>query len=264
MVQRGIVTFTSDFGLRGGYVAQVKGVILGLAPGVSIVDVTHQLGPQNVVEGAFVLSEIVDAFPPGTVHLAVVDPGVGTERRLIAVALASQWFVVPDNGVVSVAAHGRTVEGIWEITEPSLRRGRVSSTFHGRDVLAPAVAHLVLGGAPAELGPACDSFISVKQLHATESDGALWGEVIVADSFGNLITNIAGARVAGVSPEKWTIDVASRRIDGLSRTYGEHPRGSLVALVGSGDWVEIAVVGGNAAARLHAGQGTAVVMRRKA
>src|SRR4051812_28295024 len=139
----GIVTLTTDFGVNGPYVAALKGILLSMAPGTQLVDVCHTISPQNILEGAFVLAGIVDAFPRGTVHLAVVDPGVGTDRRLIAVLLDDQWFVLPDNGLITGAARGRAVEGIWEIINPALRRPTVAPTFHGRDILAPAAAHLV-------------------------------------------------------------------------------------------------------------------------
>ena len=132
----GILTLTTDFGMGGPYVAALKGVLLDLAPGTQFVDVCHTISPQNILEGGFVLAGIVDVFPKGTVHLAVVDPGVGTERRLIAVSVADQWFVLPDNGLITGVARGRTPAGIWEITNPALRRsdrlGHVSRARHPR------------------------------------------------------------------------------------------------------------------------------------
>ncbi len=162
----GIVTLTTDFGLTGPYVAAMKGVLLGKVPGVHLVDVCHTIGPQDVLEGSFVLAAIVDAFPAGTVHLAVVDPGVGTERKLIAVALADQWFVLPDNGLISGAALGRSPAGIWEITTPAIARATIAPTFHGRDIFAPAAAHLLMGREPAELGPARSQVHHARQFRA--------------------------------------------------------------------------------------------------
>src|SRR5262245_12595230 len=137
MGRPGILTLTTDFGTEAPYVAAMKGVVLGLAPGTQFVDVSHAIAPQNILEGAFVLAEVVDAFPPGTVHLGVVDPGVGTDRRLIAATVADQWFVLPDNGLITGVVWNRTPAGVWEITNPSIRRATVSATFHGRDILAP-------------------------------------------------------------------------------------------------------------------------------
>src|SRR6202044_2618000 len=141
-------------------------------------------------EGGFVLAGIVDVFPAGTVHLAVIDPGVGTERRLIAVEVAEQWFVLPDNGLITGVVRGRTPTAIREITNPALRRSIVSATFHGRDILAPASAHLLRGGDPAELGPAREQFIKLRNFEPTADGHGFVGEVIFRDTFGNLITNI--------------------------------------------------------------------------
>jgi S-adenosylmethionine hydrolase len=258
----GILTLTTDFGLGGPYVAEVKGVVLGLAPGTQLVDVSHTIAPQNILEGSFVLASVVDAFPAGTVHLAVVDPGVGTDRRLIAVALADQWFVLPDNGLITAAVRDRTPGGTWEIVNPRIRRKSVSATFHGRDILAPAAAHLLMGGDPAELGPARTRFITLRNLEPTRNENGFVGEIIFRDSFGNLVTNVAAEKLAATPPEAWTIEVAGTRIQGLSRTYGDHPPGTLVALAGSTGWIEISIVNGDAARQLAAGPGTTVWITR--
>jgi S-adenosylmethionine hydrolase len=259
----GIVTLTTDFGTSGPYVAAMKGILLGLAPAARLVDVCHTIGPQNILEGAFVLAGIVEAFPGGTVHLAVVDPGVGTDRRLIAVSLAGQWFVLPDNGLITGAARGRTPAGIWELTNPALRRPTVAPTFHGRDILAPAAAHLVRGGDPAELGPLRDGFDTLRNFEPTVNPDGLTGEVIFRDTFGNLITNLEAERLAGVPPGAWTVEVAGTQIEGLVRTYGECPTGTLVALIGSSGAVEIAAVNGDASEQLSAGTGSTVRIRTK-
>ncbi len=148
-----ILTLTTDFGSEGLYVAAVKGVVLGLAGHVQLVDVTHTISPQNILEGAFILSGLIDVFPKGTVHLAVVDPGVGTDRRLIVASVADHWFVLPDNGLLSAVVRDRPPSGIWEIANPAFRRVPVSATFHGRDILAPAAAHLLVGGEPSSSAP---------------------------------------------------------------------------------------------------------------
>src|SRR5262249_32540878 len=159
------------------------------------------------------------AFPAGTVHLAVVDPGVGTDRRLIVVALADQWFVLPDNGLVTGAARGRTPAGIREITNPFLARPRVTPTFHGRDILAPAAAHLVRGGDPAALGPVRSSFHTLPNFEPTAQAHGFAGEILYRDPFGNLITNIAEETLRGRPRGEWIIDVAGSRIAGLVLTY---------------------------------------------
>lgn len=259
----GILTLTTDFGFEGPYAAAVKGVVLGLAPGTQVVDVCHTIAPQNVLEGAFVLAAIVDAFPEGTVHLAVVDPGVGTDRRMIVASVAGQWFVLPDNGLLSVVARNHAPSGIWEIANPAIRRPKVAPTFHGRDIFAPAAAHLLLGRDPAELGPTRTKFVSLHNFQATRDDDGFIGEVIFRDSFGNLITNIHSDWFGEVPRDGWIVEVAGSRVEGLGLTYAERPPGSLVALVGSSGWVEVSVVNGDAGRLLTAGPGTTIWMRRR-
>jgi S-adenosyl-L-methionine hydrolase (adenosine-forming) len=258
----GIVTLTTDFGNVGSYVAAMKGILLGMAPGAVLVDVCHTVSPQNILEGAFVLSGIVEAFPAGTVHLAVIDPGVGTDRRLIAVSTAGQWFVLPDNGLITGVARGRAVDGIWVLTNPALRRPTVAPTFHGRDILAPAAAHLARGGDPAELGPVRTRFITLRNFEPTADPNGFVGEIIFRDAFGNLITNIAAGRMEDVPAGNWTVEVGGMRIEGLVRTYGDRPTGTLISLIGSSGWLEIAVVNGDASEQLSAGPGSTVWIRR--
>jgi S-adenosyl-L-methionine hydrolase (adenosine-forming) len=257
----GILTLTTDFGLGGPYVAALKGVLLELGPGTQFVDVCHTISPQNILEGGFVLAAIVDVFPKGTVHLAVIDPGVGTERRLIAVSVADQWFVLPDNGLITGVVRGTKPAGIWEITNPSLRRKVVSATFHGRDILAPAAAHLIRGGEPSELGRRIEKFITLRNFEPNADEHGFVGEVIFRDTFGNLITNINADHLAKARPDAWVLEIAGERIEGILRTYADRPPGSLIALIGSSGWVEVAVVNGDAARQLTAGSGTTVWAR---
>jgi S-adenosylmethionine hydrolase len=263
MTKLPIVTLTTDFGLSGPYVAALKGVLLDLAPGAQLIDVCHTISPQNILEGGFVLGAIVDAFPKGTVHLVVVDPGVGTDRRLIAASFSDQWFVLPDNGLLTGVARGRRPAGIWELTNPSLRRSVVSATFHGRDILAPAAAHLVRGGDPAELGSPRAKFVSLRNFEPNGDEQGYVGEVIYRDAFGNLITNINVDHLGETPRESWSIEIAGERVEGILRTYGERPSGTLIALVGSSGWVEVAIVNGDAAHQLTAGAGTTVWFRRR-
>jgi S-adenosylmethionine hydrolase len=210
-----------------------------------------------------VLAGIIEAFPAGTVHLAVIDPGVGTDRRLIAASIAGQWFVLPDNGLLSGVARGRSHEGIWEISNPELRRGKVSATFHGRDILAPAAAYLAQGGDPARLGPSLSNFIRLRNFEPTPDSHGFVGEVIFKDSFGNLISNINIDHLAGSSLDDWVVEIANQRVEGLCRTYADRPTGTLLAVVGSSGWVEVAIVNGDAARYLSAGSGTTVWVRRR-
>ena len=259
----GIVTLTTDFGYEGPYVAAMKGILLGMAPGATLVDVCHSIAPQNVLEGAFVLEGIVEAFPAGTIHLVVVDPGVGTARRLLVAKAAGQWFVLPDNGLITGVARSRGVEAAWELSNRRLARREVAPTFHGRDVLAPAAAHLLKGGDPAEMGPPTEQYVTLRNFEPTPAEQGWIGEVIFRDAFGNLITNIKDDQVASRPPDAWAVEVGGRRIEGIVRTYGDRQPGTLVALLGSSGWVEVAVVNGDAGRLLSAGPGATVWLRPK-
>ena len=259
----GILTLTTDFGHQGGYVAAMKGVILTHAPDVQLVDVSHEIAPQNILEGAFLLAGLLEAFPTGTIHLAVIDPGVGTDRRLVAARVADQWVVAPDNGLLGGVLQGRSAQEIREITNPAIRRAEVSSTFHGRDILAPAAAHLLLGGAPAELGPIRERWITLANFEPRVDDSGVTGEVIFKDTFGNLITNVRRSHLSGRQADSWSVEIAGEQIAGLRRTYGDDPPGSLIALAGSSGWMEIAVVNGDAGRTLGGGPGMTVWFRKR-
>ena len=260
-MRSGLLTLTTDFGPDGPYVAAMKGVVLGLAPGTRLVDVSHAIAPQDVAGGAFVLAQVVDWFPPGTVHLAVVDPGVGTDRRLVVVEARGQRLVLPDNGLFGGVIEEPGPWRAWEILDPRWRRADASATFHGRDILAPVAAHLLNGGDPADVGPPVVDLLRLPTPAPAFVGRDLVGEVVFVDPFGNLITNIARPDLGDEGPGAWTVEVLGRSIPGLVRAYGERPAGSLVALVGSGDRVEVAVVNGDAARWLGAARGARVVLR---
>lgn len=262
-----IITLTTDFGADGPYVAAMKGVILGLAPGCQIVDVSHAISPQAIGEGAFVLASVVESFPAGTIHVAVIDPGVGTDRALVAVELDEQWFLAPDNGLLAGMSQllGKAPTTIHELTNPEIRRSRISSTFHGRDLLAPAAAYLANHpGGVAGLGPARTQLQPLAGANwslSAEQEGRLVGQVLYRDRFGNLITNLRASHwncEPGAAAYPCRLEIEGVAITTLSRTYGEHPPGSLLALTGSSGWLEVAVVNGSAADRLRADVGTIV------
>ncbi len=252
-----ILTLTSDFGANGSYVAAMKGVVLSAVPDARLVDVSHAIGPQNIVEGAFVLTGLVDTFPPGSVHLAVVDPGVGTARRLIAARMADQWFVAPDNGLLSYVARDHEPTEVFEIDNPSIRRRSVSNTFHGRDILAPAAAHLLLGRAASDLGPLRHGLLTLPAIEPRSGDGVIFGEVIFRDSFGNLITNVPGSWLDPATND-WRVEVAGHVPAEFCRTYADRPPGTLVGLVGSQGHVELSLVMGDASRYLGVGPGVTV------
>jgi len=258
-----ILTLITDFGLSGPYVAEMKGVVLSRVPDARLVDITHQIAPQDILEAAFVLAAAYEAFPPGTVHLGVIDPGVGTSRRLIAAQIDEHWFVLPDNGLLTHVARGRQPTAVFEIDNPEIARTEISRTFHGRDILAPAAAYLLDGGNPEALGPRRHGVETLPALEPRCEEQGVLGEVIFRDSFGNLITNVPGTLVTETSLDSWEVEIAGQIIHGLTTTYGLHPPGTLVSLVGSTGRIEVSLVNGDAARHLNVGPGTTVWFRRK-
>ena len=185
-----MITLTTDFGLSDPYVAEMKGVILTINPKATIIDITHGIEKFNIRMAAFVLASAAPYFPKGTVHLTVVDPGVGTERRAIMVQTKLGYFVGPDNGVLMLAAQSQGIERIHEISNPNLMLPQTSSTFHGRDIFAPAAAHLDCGVKPSEFGEEIKNPVSTLFAAVQQNNGVLTGEILHIDSFGNIVTNI--------------------------------------------------------------------------
>lgn len=252
-----IITYTTDFGLADSYVAQMKGEILRINPDVRLIDVTHEVPAQDVTRAALILNDIVDSFPSDTIHLAVVDPGVGSNRRLVAAEMAGQRFVGPDNGLFGCVAKRHPPTQAVRVDEPRFWRqlpagSSPSSTFHGRDILAPVAAHISRGVDLAELGPALEDALQPTRLPEPQvTPGRIVGEVLWTDTFGNLITNIDGSLLASIAG-RIVIEIAGQRIVGLAKFYFEQPAGALLALIGSHGLLEISVNCGSAAERLHA------------
>ena len=259
-----IVTLTTDFGGRDAWVAAMKGVILGIARAarqtVELVDVTHEVAPHDVLEGALALEAAAPFFPPATVHLAVVDPGVGTARRGLALAARAQVFVGPDNGLFTPFLDGGAWTA-WEVAAREFRLDAVSRTFHGRDVFAPAAAHIATGVDPSRLGPCVTDPVRLVWPEARAAGAGVAGVVLHADRFGNLVTSLPGDAVAGLPGGGATVSVAGRTVP-LVGTYAELGRGKLGALVGSSGRVEIAVREGSAARALRARRGMPIVVSR--
>lgn len=244
------MTLTTDFGTQDAFVGTMKGVILSRCPGVQLVDLTHEVPPEAIRIGALRLASAVPFFPEGTVHLAVVDPGVGGARRPIAAEARGQRFVGPDNGVLSLVAP-RSAPG-WravELTSQEHRLPQVSNTFHGRDVFAPAAAHLACGGALQDLGEAVESMVELLIPPAQRSGRIIRGVVLDIDRFGNLLTNICAADLAGSHVEQVSVGVL--RLHGLSTSYDADQEA--VAVIDSAGQLEIAVPRGNAAQKLNVG-----------
>jgi len=260
-----IITLTTDFGARDGYVGAMKGVILTIAPQTTIVDVAHGIPPQDVAAGAVALAQAAPLYPPGTIHVAVIDPGVGGNRADILVEAGGQLFVGPDNGVLSLVARGP--RQIFRIESPEFRRDPVSPTFHGRDVFAVAAARLAAGTRPMDAGPILDSMVEITRAPARRATGVIEGEVIHVDGFGNLITSLPGDVLKGAGDSDIGVEVDGG--EGLfaplvGRTFSDVEPGALVAYVGSGGQVEIARRDGSAARRMDASRGTVVRVRTPA
>ena len=247
--RRSPVAMVSDFGLIDSYVGVMKGVILGIAPGVSIVDITHQMPPQNVAAARFTLGTAVKYFPEGTVFLAVVDPGVGTQRRAIALNVDNHYFVGPDNGIFSAILEHPSAIAAVALTNPNYwRTPAPRTTFHGRDIFAPAAAHLANGVPLQALGEAIapETLTRLTPPKPQTTSNGWVGHIQSIDHFGNLITTIPGEWVTDAS---WFIQTEQDSIPG-GQTYGVAQPGQLVALVGSHGWVEIAQNQGNGAIAL--------------
>ena len=269
---RPIVALTSDFGLTDGYVASMKGVILEIAPDATIVDVAHNLPPHDVPHAAFVLGTTFTYFPSHTVHVAVVDPGVGTDRRPLLLTTPGGSFVGPDNGLFTYVLRsygaGASPEGgfmqLVSVDVPSDCEAFVldrkehwlrptSATFHGRDVFAPVAAHLASGAAPEDLGSPTGTVVCLNVPDPADQDDGVLGWVVYVDRFGNLVSNIEGRAVA----ERLSgVEIEGVRIEVLSRSYEEAD--GLLAIIGSHGFVEVAVREGSAAEVLKAGVGTPV------
>lgn len=248
-----IVTLTSDFGLRDPYVAEMKAVILSISPGVTIVDVTHEIEKFNIRLGALMLATAVPSFPLGTVHVAVVDPGVGTDRRTIIIQTQQCFLVGPDNGLLVLAAEKQGVIRVHEITNPKLMSPLVSSTFHGRDVFAPAAAHIVNGVSPNEFGKQIRDVVKPKFAKVVRCTNEIIGEVLHIDGFGNVITNISSEEIPDIDTTGWLkVELPNKNLKVmLGKTYGEAQPDEALILVGSHGYVELAVNRGSAAEKFH-------------
>jgi S-adenosylmethionine hydrolase len=250
-----IITLTTDFGTDSPFVAAMKGVLLSINPAARLIDLSHDIPPFNVRHVSFFLAEALPYFPPGTLHVVVVDPEVGSHRDVLFVAVAGQRLLVPDNGCWTLLAEGHSRPlRVIRLTEPRFWRPIVSSTFHGRDIFAPAAAYLSLGVNPTELGPITTEWRQLAWPAPTRHGDHLKGEVIFVDHFGNLITNICGAALPATTKRITVAGATAQRV----RAYADAPNGELVALVSSNGLLEVAEVQGNASRRLGVGVGAPV------
>jgi S-adenosyl-L-methionine hydrolase (adenosine-forming) len=254
------ITLLTDFGLHDGYNGVLKGVIWGILPGAQIADISHNIAPQNIAEGALILARTAFFFPAGTVHVAVVDPGVGTARRPVAIRAGEHTFVGPDNGLFTLVMqraekNGWAVEAVT-LDQPKYWLPRVSNVFHGRDLFSPVAAHLASGVPLQDVGsPISDPVRLDLPLPVRTAQGWI-GRVLAADIYGNIATNLYRSDLDGMTVKR--IRIAGEEIQGMVRTFGDRPVGELIALFDSDDELAISVVNGNAAERLKIGPGAEV------
>jgi len=254
-----VITLLTDFGTKDGFVGTMKGVIWQICPAAQIADISHEISPQNVREGAIALWRAAPYFPQGTVHIAVVDPGVGTARRGLAARLGTQYVVGPDNGLFTPMIEDARSAGLETrfvaLENPRYWLQNVSHTFHGRDVFAPVGAHLATGVALEELGPVFSDPVLLPLSRPVKTANGFIAHISVVDNFGNLTTDLPATMIAGRSVK---IVINGRVIEGLSTSYGHHKPGDLVALIDSENYLEVAVVNGSGAKTLNAKVGDEV------
>ncbi len=262
MSESRIVTFTTDFGLNDPFVGTMHGVVLNIHPDTTIVDVCHAIASYDVFDGAWTIAQAYRFFPPRTVHVVVVDPGVGSARRPIVVETDNHIFVAPDNGVLSMIEVREPKFTVRHITAERYFLQPVSQTFHGRDIFAPIAGWLSKGVAPSEFGPEISDYVRLPLPQVERiGENSLRGVVLKVDKFGNLITNIGeldAPALFGKAPAAVSILIAGQTITGVRQSYAEGGDDEFFAIVGSSGYLEIATRQASAAERLSAGVGTAV------
>ncbi len=259
-----IIALLTDFGMRDYYAGAMKGVILQINPKATIVDITHEIEPQDVFHGAFLLRQVFPFFPVKTIFLAVIDPTVGTRRRILAARYNERIVIAPDNGLMTLLHRDGILEEIRVIENRQLFATNPTHTFQGRDIMAPVAAHLSLNGSLMNLGPVADHIELLDLVRPTaHADGTLEGQVILVDHFGNLITNIStmdlGSR--GSAWKFWHVLIGPHDIGPIRMTYADAPAGHPVALIGSTALLEIAINGGNAARQLDLQRGATILLK---
>ena len=257
------ITLTTDFGLTDPYVGVMKGVIFGIDPAANVIDITHAIEPQNIVQGAHILEAAHRYFPENTVHVAVVDPGVGTPRRAIAVEAMGQRFVAPDNGILTPVL--KTGARVYQLTEEKYFLSPRSATFHGRDIFAPAAAWIASGVELSKMGPLIKDAKTLDLPEVTAKDNCLTGEIIHIDHFGNLVSNIPAQKIEEIfsGGKLFSIQLGKHKIRGLVPSYAAGQPGKASGIINSWERLEIFIAGGNAQTELcgHLGQPVTITMQ---
>ncbi len=257
-MRRPIITLTTDFGLSDHYVGTMKGVILGIARDAQILDISHEVAPFEVMDGAFTIAQAYPFFPKGSVHVVVVDPGVGSARRPVLAEAAGQFFIAPDNGVLTMM-YERERHKVRAITNESFFLPGPSRTFHGRDVFAPCAAWLAGGRRPAEFGKLIRDYVQLGVLKPQRVGKRVWsGTVIRVDRFGNLITNLHVDEFGDIRKRSFELSVGLRRVGRLCSTYAEAGAEEFFAIVGSSGYIEVSLNQGSAAKQMGCGAGAPV------
>jgi S-adenosylmethionine hydrolase len=258
-----IITLTTDFGTKSPYVAAMKGVLLASNPGANLIDLTHEVPPQNIRFASFFLAGALPFFPKPAVHLVVVDPGVGSSRAILCVDLDGCILVGPDNGFwCPLCQKLKAQPKVYRVDSQHWQLPRVSATFHGRDRMAPAAGRLSLGYAPESLGERTQAWVDLETSPPMFVGDEIRGEVVFVDGFGNLITNISSEDLKRI-PTPVVIEIAGKTINEIKKTYSDVSPGTAIALISSFDLLEIAICQGSAELFLSAGVGACVVLRKK-
>ena len=256
-----LITLSTDFGHKDSFVGIMKGVIFGINPKASVIDLSHGIPPQDILAGALVLRYAAPFFPRGTIHVAVVDPGVGSKRRPLLIESEGCFFIGPDNGILSLALEGKKVSSVIELSNTTYHLKPTSATFHGRDIFAPAAAYLSLAIPPQDFGHAVSDFARLAWPEVAKMEGGLAGKIIYIDGFGNLITNVRDRDLSTFRPEELTISVAGATVRGLAPNYSKAEERSYAALINSWGLLEISAFKANAQLLCGAKVGDKVFVR---
>lgn len=257
-----VITLTTDFGLQDGYVGSLRGAILSINPQAVIADISHEIPSFDIAQGAFVIGTSFSQFPKGSIHVGVVDPGVGSDRLPILIKTANYLFVGPDNGLFSMVPLIEKVQAVYHLTEKKFFRPEVSATFHGRDIFSPVAAHLSKGVSPHSFGPNLKDFSRLQSFEMKSAKKEIRARIVAIDKFGNAITNISQKlfdQKVGRRPFSFT--VGRRKISKLSKTYSDVPLGKAALLFGSSDFLELALYQASIAEKWHLSPGQGVVLK---
>ena len=259
MEYSGIITLTTDFGDRDGFVGVMKGVILSINPDAKIVEITNKIERHNIDQAAFVIKNSFSFFPEKTIHIVIVDPGVGSSRRIIILEYKEHYFVAPDNGVIKYIISEKGEHQVYNVINKDYFLETVSSTFHGRDIFAPVSAHLSLGINPEKFGPQIFDYIKNENLEPIISKDKIIGKVIYCDRFGNIITNIKKSDIPGnIQTDDVLINIKECNIKGITQCYSDGDKVKPSAIFGSTGFLEIAIYLGNASEILNIKTGESV------